>query len=176
MYYTVTFALICYLAICLKIVLLAYVISPQILNAFGDNLEGGFQCLNWLYFVWNFAGTLLITIFMRHPGVPPSPASPTSDEKVLPFFTGLLACITNPKYLMLCGTMSAGMGIVSILMVSMPSIMCPWGFDPEWANTYGITILIGSGTLSSMVMAFAVERYGNMVTTMRVLMIGTGVT
>ena len=75
-------------------------------------------------------------------------------------------------YIMLCATMSCGLGVISILMVSLPSVMCPWGYDDKWANSWGIVILITSGTVSSTIFAIVVDRVGHMVTFLRVLMIG----
>ena len=57
-------------------------------------------------------------------------------------------------------------------MVSLPSVMCPWGYDDKWANSWGIVILITSGTVSSTVFAIIVDKVGHMVTFLRVLMIG----
>ena len=130
-------------------ILFTYVISPTIVDGFAkdeDSLEDGegkydasFSALMWIYFVWNAVGTFLITFFMRYPGTPETPASPTSLEKVLPFWEGIWRCLTNPMYITLCATMSCGLGVISILMVSLPSVMCPWGYSASglrMANTF----------------------------------------
>merc|ERR1719461_2737530 len=89
-------------------ILIAYVLSPPLVDAFTITNDDGtkdfdtaFQVLMWFYFVWNAVGTLLITIFMRHPGVPPTPASPTSLQNVLPFFQGVWQALKNPMYLLI---------------------------------------------------------------------------
>ena len=118
-----------------------------------DNVDGSkdfdfsFEVLMWFYFGWNFLGTILITIFMRHPGVPPSPASPTSEQPVLPFFKGVIQALKNPMYLLIVGAMACGMGLVSVIEVELPTIMCPWGFSDIFASSYSITILNVSGTV-----------------------------
>lgn len=163
-------------------ILFTYVISPLIVDSFAKDefeltdgegkFDSSFEALMWIYFIWNAIGTLLITVFMRYPGTPPLPASPSSLEKVLPFWQGIWRCLTNPMYIMLCATMSCGLGVISILMVSLPTVLCPWGYDDKWANSWGIVILITSGTISSTIFAIVVDRVGHMVTFMRVLMVG----
>ena len=70
-------------------ILFAYVIGPQLVNAFGDDLDGAFQALMWFYFAPCLLGTLCITFTLDRTGKPEIPPSPAGDEEdLLPFFTG----------------------------------------------------------------------------------------
>ena len=71
------------LCICISLmlpggILISYVISPIMVDALAETIDGeldfdyAFKVLMWFYFAWNALGTLLVTIFMRHPGVPPT--------------------------------------------------------------------------------------------------------
>ena len=174
-------------------ILIAYVLSPPLVDLLAVENEDGtknfdlsFQVLMWFYFVWNLLGTLLITFFMSNPGVPPSPASPTSEQPVLPFFKGVWTALKNPMYLLIVGTMACGMGLVSVIEVELPTIMCPWGFNDIFASSYSITILNVSGTVSSFFFAVVIDKYGTDLVSLwgnkkitvielipRILMIGT---
>ena len=153
-------------------IMVCYVIGPIIVNAFED-LQESFSYLFYIYTGWGLIGTLLVTIFMRNPGVPKSPASPSSLEAVLPYWQGLKSCFFNLKFWLICAPMSCGMGVISIVMITLPEILCPFGFTESWANTNAIAIMISSGCFSSFIFAVLIDKYGNLETFFKVLLVGT---
>ena len=118
------------------------------------------KVLMWILAIPNVIGTVLLTFSMTSPGTPPTPASPTSAKKSLPFFKGLKMALRNLNYLMILAFMSTSTGVVGVIQLQMPNILCPFGFSKSFSQSYAVAILIPSGVIGSIIISKFADKTG----------------
>ena len=138
------------------------IIDSLIDDDFADAMkyDRAIKTLMWILAIPNILGTVLLTFSMNSPGTPPTPASPTSAKKSLPFFTGLKIALKNVNYLMILAFMSTSTGLVGVIQLQMPNILCPFGFSKNFSQSYAVAILISSGVIGSVIISKIADKTG----------------
>ena len=111
------------------------------------------KVLMWISAIPNILGTILLTFSMKSPGTPPTPASPTSAKKSLPFFKGIKIALKNIHYLMILVFLGTATGLVGVIQLQMPNILCPFGFSKNFSQSYAVVILICSGITGAVIVS-----------------------
>ena len=60
---------------------------------------------------------------------PETPPSSSAESESEPFLDGCKMLIKNPRYLLLCLTVGAGISLFSVMTTLLSQILCPWGYD-----------------------------------------------
>ncbi|XP_071506515.1 solute carrier family 49 member A3-like [Diadema antillarum] len=108
-----------------------------------------------------FAAPAAIGVAMATLGVcssaPPTPPSPSADSKHEPFSEGFKKCMKNRPFWILIFSFGAGYGIFSAVSTFVEVIVCPIGFNDNFAGLVG-ALMLGAGLLGAIIMGLIVDR------------------
>ncbi|XP_013401658.1 solute carrier family 49 member A3 [Lingula anatina] len=131
-------------------ILVANVLSPVIQGS------SGFLTMHLV-----FLGPALVAVVMATFGVwsstPPTPPTASAERESEPFLLGLKQIAKNKQYWVLTVCFGAGLGLFNSLTTLIEQILCPWGYDDNFAGICG-ALLIGCGIIGAAGFSLFVDK------------------
>lgn len=103
----------------------------------------------------------IIAVIMATIGVcsnePPSPPSPSAESPSEPFLVGVKALFKNKMYWVLAWAIGGGIGLFSVLTTLLSQMLCPWGYDDNFAGVVCTASMIGAGLVGAAIASVVVD-------------------
>lgn len=144
-------------------VLLANQISPRLVHAPEDVIY-----LNILVAIPSVLAALL-AITGVNSSEPKTPPTLSAAAPQMEFLDGIKSCFQTPQYLILLVVMGGGIGMFNCLYTVMQQLLCPSGYDNEFAGWCSTLMIIG-GVIGATASGTFVDRTKRYTETMKVCM------